>query len=151
MAGIMDDDRGYYLLLLCIGEAIDLWVGRRIRLEPGLYIYIGSAQNSLYHRLKRHIKYSKRIHWHIDKITTWNRGRILGVAVCQSNVRDLEPCISRGLYLRGYRGPEGYGSSDKPESATHLYKISGACSITGGLEAMLIEVLDECCTGNNLK
>lgn len=41
-----------------------------IVLPSGYYFYTGSAQKGLPHRLNRHLKSEKKVHWHIDHITT---------------------------------------------------------------------------------
>ncbi|GEM_PF-1031858 len=47
-------------------------VGRLGRLEfrPGFYLYVGSARKNVLKRVKRHMRATKRIHWHIDYLTT---------------------------------------------------------------------------------
>ncbi len=37
-----------------------------LRFEKGTYIYVGSAKNGLWPRLRRHFSKEKKIHWHID-------------------------------------------------------------------------------------
>jgi Uri superfamily endonuclease len=37
-----------------------------INFQAGLYAYVGSAQNNLELRVKRHLKKEKRLFWHID-------------------------------------------------------------------------------------
>lgn len=34
--------------------------------RPGLYVYVGSAMNSIEKRLERHFSSDKKLHWHID-------------------------------------------------------------------------------------
>jgi Uri superfamily endonuclease len=34
--------------------------------EPGIYLYIGSARNSLSGRIARHLRKEKKMFWHID-------------------------------------------------------------------------------------
>jgi len=46
--------------------------GRFVRLNAGIYFYVGSAFGSggIQSRLSRHLKKSKKKHWHLDFITT---------------------------------------------------------------------------------
>lgn len=65
----MRDGKGTYALVRQASEAKDLQVGSKGRLsvEPGWYIYVGSAfgPGGVRARVKRHVQ-SKTHHWHID-------------------------------------------------------------------------------------
>lgn len=41
-----------------------------VYLEPGWYLYVGSARRHLAARLRRHLRVEKRRHWHIDYFLT---------------------------------------------------------------------------------
>jgi len=60
--------KGTYALLLHLEDSFDLSIGAlgSRQLESGWYVYVGSAQNGLYQRINRHLKSSKKKHWHID-------------------------------------------------------------------------------------
>lgn len=61
---------GTYALLLPSDERRALQVGRlgSIKLDVGLYIYVGSALGAggLRSRIQRHLRPRKKLHWHID-------------------------------------------------------------------------------------
>lgn len=59
---------GVYVLRLEIEVAKALAVGRLglCSMQPGHYLYVGSALNGLAARLTRHARSEKRLHWHID-------------------------------------------------------------------------------------
>ena len=83
----------------------------RCRLAAGWYAYVGSAKRNLTARLTRHLRYEKRLHWHIDYLRAvalvdqiwiwpWTEG-----GECRTN--------GRIQALSGARVPwRGFGSSD---------------------------------------
>ncbi len=63
---------GIYVLIISIKKASAIKIGAlgKVYFRKGLYAYIGSAQNSLEKRIKRHTLKQKNKHWHIDYLTT---------------------------------------------------------------------------------
>ncbi|MGC8720160.1 MAG: DNA/RNA nuclease SfsA, partial [Thermodesulforhabdaceae bacterium] len=64
-------DRGTYLIIGFLPENLKLEIGslgERL-FRKGYYIYVGSAMNSLSHRIRRHLLRRKTAHWHIDSLT----------------------------------------------------------------------------------
>lgn len=62
---------GTYLLEILLTERTEIKLHSKIHIFfPGWYYYSGSAQKSLDKRVNRHIVKSKKVHWHIDKVTT---------------------------------------------------------------------------------
>jgi len=65
---------GVYVLVFKLEAPLELQVGRlgRQTLPVGYLLYIGSAfgPGGLRARLARHLKSQKRIHWHIDALTS---------------------------------------------------------------------------------
>jgi len=61
---------GTYLLLLQVAEQAARQVGRfgQVIIQPGWYVYVGSARGGLGARLRRHARTGKRRHWHIDAL-----------------------------------------------------------------------------------
>lgn len=61
-----------YQLILKIERDIAVVVGRLGRLEfpAGYYVYSGSAVTNLEARLARHTRRMKKMHWHIDYLTS---------------------------------------------------------------------------------
>jgi len=61
---------GTYLLILSSGTRRRVEIGRRgpLKLEPGFYVYVGSAFGSggLRARIAHHERRSAKPHWHID-------------------------------------------------------------------------------------
>ena len=60
--------KGIYVVLISVRENILVKVGAlgEILFEKGLYAYVGSAQNNLEKRVKRHFRKNKPKFWHID-------------------------------------------------------------------------------------
>ncbi|HHT28554.1 MAG TPA: GIY-YIG nuclease family protein [Firmicutes bacterium] len=60
--------RGVYLLWLWLPDPQTIQVGAlgSHHFSVGYYAYVGSAQNGLLHRLRRHGKQTKPLRWHID-------------------------------------------------------------------------------------
>ena len=75
---------GSYLLGIRLDGRQRVAVGRLgvFDLQPGFYLYAGSALNGLRGRVDRHLRRTKRTHWHIDHLTAiapvtavwWNTG-----------------------------------------------------------------------------
>ena len=93
-------------------------------LEPGIYVYIGSARGGggLRARILRHISRSKRIHWHIDYVTM-SKGYEPLLAVYTKTEDDVEEEIARNLisYNAFSIACQRFGSTDK-NSPSHLLK-----------------------------
>ena len=62
---------GTYALVMRLEAAAEVAVGRLApaAFPAGWYIYVGSALGGLRGRLARHLRPSKRRHWHIDYLT----------------------------------------------------------------------------------
>lgn len=68
---------GTYALLLAAVEPHEIVVGRlgRLRVEPGVYVYVGSAlgPGGLAARLGHHLNPERATHWHIDYLRQFTR------------------------------------------------------------------------------
>jgi Uri superfamily endonuclease len=60
--------KGIYVLIIKINTPLNLKIGARgdTIFPTGLYAYVGSAQNSIESRVKRHMRKEKPLFWHID-------------------------------------------------------------------------------------
>ena len=64
--------KGIYALIIRVPHDLEIQIGAlgAQNFNSGFWIYIGSAQGNtstnLEHRLRRHHRYDKKIHWHID-------------------------------------------------------------------------------------
>jgi len=121
--------KGTYTLLLFCGAPFRATIGRLgiADVEHGFYAYTGSAlgdgAQSLERRLERHSRRSKRIHWHIDYLTSDPRCTIKAVVFLQSR-RRLECVINQAVAKNLNATPiiPGAGSSDC-KCQGHLLKV----------------------------
>ncbi|MCX7788115.1 MAG: DNA/RNA nuclease SfsA, partial [Spirochaetes bacterium] len=68
---LAEEDRGSYLVSLFLEHEARITVGSLgERLFPqGWYVYAGSAQRGLTARVARHLRFRKKVHWHIDYLS----------------------------------------------------------------------------------
>lgn len=147
--------RGVYVLILYVNKDFKKQIGRlgTIRFRKGIYFYVGSAMGpgGLRNRIYRHYRRNKKIHWHIDYLTTSDNVDILGTIYlydCKSG-SDLEKTISHTFAGKLYY-IEGFGNSDKRRDKSHLFYCRKKCiecvnSVKKMLE--LIARLSECKIG----
>lgn len=111
---------GSYLLVLENRESKYIAVGRlgRIRFEKGYYVYVGSGMNGVDHRIARHYRKKKAIHWHIDYITP----RHMQIVRCYTirGTSRVEDEITVRMEVICSHSIEGFGSSDSPRRS-HLF------------------------------
>jgi len=91
--------KGVYLLFLRVKRDLRIRVGSLgvIDFKEGLYVYVGSAQNNLEKRVRRHLSKEKKVRWHIDYLTS--SGSVDVVAVCAYELGKEYECIIAG-YLQ---------------------------------------------------
>ena len=114
--------KGVYVLIIRVDEDTDVNVGAigRLTFKKGLYAYVGSAQNNLEQRVKRHLRKEKRRFWHVDYFLDNDAAKV--VEVFQQQVDKAEECAIAGVI--GERGEpvDGFGSSDCG-CKSHLFRI----------------------------
>ena len=83
---------GVYLLELHIKKPIQIKAKRFLlqQFPKGYYYYSGSAQKNLSHRLKRHLRKEKIIHWHIDHLTSNPECEVKTIFVANGAGKNLE-------------------------------------------------------------
>ena len=71
--------KGIYVLIIQINKTIHPKIGAlgELTFTPGLYAYVGSAQNNLELRVKRHLRKEKRLFWHIDYLLNNEAAKII--------------------------------------------------------------------------
>lgn len=77
----MKATKGVYVLAILISRDVTVKVGAlgAIEFRRGIYAYVGSAQNGLEYRVKRHFMKNKRKFWHIDYLLENPDAKILSV------------------------------------------------------------------------
>ena len=114
--------KGIYVLIVAIDRNISINTGAlgNLNFEKGLYAYVGSAQNNLEERVKRHLRKEKAKFWHIDYLLDSPNVKVLKV-FCKRAGKPKECEIAKELARKGFP-IRGFGSSDcKCES--HLIKV----------------------------
>ncbi len=124
-----------YVLNIKISTDTDTVVGRRgtVRLNKGLYLYVGSARKGLRQRVQRHLGTHKKLHWHIDYILDIPAAEIMSVWVSAAE----RECLTAEKLTRlgGMRVvAEKIGSSDCG-CRTHFFGFRGRGSaVTAALK-----------------
>ncbi len=101
----------------------------QVSFKKGSYAYVGSAQNNLELRLKRHLRKDKRIFWHIDYLlnnTEASVSKLFYKEACKA-----EECLTaEDISLFG-KPVRGFGCSDC-RCESHLFYVDGEEFLTGG-------------------
>jgi Uri superfamily endonuclease len=115
-------DKGTYVLILEILKPVDVKVGALgvIFFKSGTYAYIGSAMNSLSKRLERHMKKKKKLHWHLDYLTSLSNVQVKKIFVFRGK-RMEEELSTR--FSKKYKGIEKFGASDMKRVNSNLYVV----------------------------
>lgn len=115
----------------------------RMSFEKGFYLYVGSAQNGIEQRAKRHLRKRKKKFWHIDYLLSNSSAQVKEVWIKEGKKRECE--LARKLKKRGFKVIKGFGSSDCRCNG-HLFYIER--NITDkilkslGLRRMIYSLLD---------
>ncbi|MBR9705166.1 DUF123 domain-containing protein [Candidatus Pacearchaeota archaeon] len=116
--------KGIYILIIKIKKPINIKVGKLgiINFKKSLYVYIGSSQNNLEKRIKRHQNKSKnkKIHWHIDYLLKNKNSEIIKILVSKKS-KEYE-CITAKTLNKNNQLINNFGSSDC-KCKSHLIKI----------------------------
>ncbi|UTW56368.1 DUF123 domain-containing protein [Kordiimonas sp. SCSIO 12610] len=114
-------EKGAYILVIEVKQPINLDIQslKTNELPAGVYYYVGNAYGSggIKSRLKRHLAATKKVHWHIDHLTT-KAHSISALAVPNGNECDLISILSTDKSLSF--PIKGFGSSDCKVCNSHL-------------------------------
>jgi len=114
--------RGVYVLIIQVGENISVDVGAlgKLTFKKGLYAYVGSAQNNLEQRVKRHLRKKKHKFWHVDYLLDNDATKV--VKVFYKEADKTEECTIAKII--GERGEplDDFGSSDC-HCKSHLFRV----------------------------
>lgn len=115
--------KGVYILFLRVYSNITVRVGSLgfVSFPPGLYAYVGSAQNNVDARIRRHFKKDKALRWHIDYLLSSDRVKPLYATVFHLP-KKYECKIAEFLRESGMQGIKNFGASDC-RCKTHLFII----------------------------
>ena len=115
--------KGIYCLIIHVKKDLSLKIGALgiINFKKGDYIYIGSAQNGIENRVKRHFAKNKKKHWHIDYLLT-DKNVGLKKYLYKKAGKEQECKLACSL-LSSLEEPIGrFGCSDC-KCKSHLFKI----------------------------
>ena len=118
--------KGTYCLCIIVNDDKTIKIGAlgEVHFSKGKYVYIGSALNSLYPRLERHLKHSrgehKVTHWHIDYLLKEPEVFIQEIYTYE-NGEKLECMIASYVAKQGDSKPR-FGCSDC-KCKSHLYNV----------------------------
>lgn len=112
--------KAIYLLFLQLEESKTIEIGTlgKIEFEPGTYVYVGSAMNSVEKRLERHFSETKNKHWHIDYFTDETKPFDYLII---PETSEYEEFFAERLEEHCEPVPE-FGSSDSSQDS-HLFKV----------------------------
>lgn len=114
--------KGVYVLIIEVNRDTPLNVGAlgKWTFKKGLYAYVGSAQNDLEQRVKRHLRKEKRKFWHVDYLLDDDATKVVKVFHKQADKTE-ECAIAKVISERG-EPIHDFGSSDC-NCKSHLYRI----------------------------
>jgi Uri superfamily endonuclease len=104
--------KGIYVLIIQVSNDAEVHVGAlgKLTFKKGLYAYVGSAQNSLKQRVKRHLRREKRRFWHVDYLLGNDAAKVIEVFHKQADKTE-ECAVAKAIGKRG-EPIDGFGSSD---------------------------------------
>lgn len=104
--------KGTYCLLIDLSKNQSIKIGKKgeIQFKRGVYVYVGSALNSLEGRIKRHLLKNKKMHWHVDYLLDNSSSRIIDVFYNADGVKH-ECELAREISIDGEE-IGGFGCSD---------------------------------------
>lgn len=112
--------KGAYAILIHLSHPVEVKFGRsHATVGSGWHAYAGSAlgPGGTKGRLRRHLAPDKKLHWHVDQITT-RASKLIAFAIKGGSECDIVARLSRSG--RFSSGPEGFGSSDCRTCKAHL-------------------------------
>lgn len=112
--------KGIYILVIEVKKDLKKSVGKLgdIFFSSGYYVYIGSAQNNLEKRIKRHISKRKKLWWHIDYLLE-EKDVVIKEVLFKMLDKSWECKIAKSI--RGIP-IDKFGSSDC-NCESHLYRV----------------------------
>ena len=114
--------KGVYILTIRVKKNTTLTVGAlgKMTFSKGEYCYVGSAQNSIERRIKRHQSKTKKLRWHIDYLLKDKKTFINDVFV--KECAKEEECRLAALLNTTEIPVKKFGSSDC-KCLSHLFRL----------------------------
>jgi Uri superfamily endonuclease len=115
---------GIYILEIFVPEILSLGIQKfkKLEIDSGYYYYVGSAQKNLKHRIKRHLRKDKIIHWHIDHLTVHKQNQINTIFIFENEAKLFECGLVNEIenHYKLVHPLKGFGSSDCTNCKSHL-------------------------------
>ncbi len=114
---------GAYLLFLRLDSQTELKVGRlgEFHLQPGIYIYVGSAMGGFGRRLPRYFSSRRKVKWHIDYLL--EKAELEAILLLPSSTKIEQEIAARLAKMEGISEVvPGFDASDSTEK-THLFMV----------------------------
>ena len=126
--------KGSYILIINLQKNREIQIGKlgKISFKSGYYAYVGSALNGLEQRVNRHLRKSKKKHWHIDYFLEY--ADIVDVFYKENNKK--EECKVAKL-LSKLSSVDGFGCSDC-NCNSHLFYNSEKENIMQKLKSFIV-------------
>jgi Uri superfamily endonuclease len=126
--------KGVYVLTIDLKRQKQIKIGSlgQITFESGTYVYVGSAQNGLENRIKRHLSKNKKTFWHIDYFLK-SGDSVISKVLIKVSPKSMECEIARSI-AKDEKGIPHFGSSDcKCES--HFFKVKDVQNLLSHLKS----------------
>ncbi len=113
------------MLLIDVKKDISVKVGAlgELTFKKGLYVYVGSAQNSLEKRVSRHMSKHKKLRWHVDYLLSNKHVKIKNVFYKEAPKSEEDKTACKLLEF-GTPIPK-FGASDS-KCISHLFKVKSS-------------------------
>ena len=132
---------GSYLLVVWLDKSKKIMVGKlgKLLFNEGWYVYIGSALRGVDQRVQRHLRKTKKLHWHIDYFLL--HADIIDVFYFESKERT--ECMIADVFSASCESVLGFGCCDC-DCKSHLFfckehKPSKIISVIDGMKKLKIE------------
>lgn len=116
-------DKGTYILKLRVKKTLKVSIGSlgKMSFNPGIYAYVGSAMNSISKRVRRHMRKRKKMHWHVDYLTSSPCVEIEKVYVFYGLRVEEEVSLK---FSKRYDSVKNFGASDMKVVNSNLYFVN---------------------------
>jgi len=130
--------KGIYVLVIQLSKDTCLEVGILgvQYFQKGIYLYIGSAQNNLIQRVKRHLRKDKQKFWHIDYLLATDFAIV--TKVFYKVAEKTEECVFANQISKQGKPIVGFGCSDC-YCKSHLYLVENIKVLESNMQPLSIE------------
>jgi Uri superfamily endonuclease len=130
--------KGIYVLVIQLSKDTRLQVGALgvQFFQKGIYLYIGSAQNNLLQRVKRHLRKDKQKFWHIDYLLAVDLAIV--TKVFYKVAEKTEECFYANQISKQGKPVVGFGGSDC-YCKSHLYLVEDIKMLESNMQPLSVD------------